>query len=172
LRRLDAPRVIDLGTGSGAIALALKKVCPRAEVHASDVSAEALDVARGNGQRLGLDVHWHHGAWWAAVPGQRFDLVLSNPPYVAAGDPHLAALVHEPAVALTPAGDRGSGLADLERIVNGARPHLEPGAWMLLEHGAQQGDAVRALLGAAGLDRAVTRHDLAGRPRISGAVTT
>ena len=166
---LDAPRVLDLGTGSGAIALAIRHGCPRAEVHASDASDVALNMARGNGQRLGLTVHWHSGPWWAAVPGRCFDLVVSNPPYVAPGDPHLAALHHEPTQALVPQDDPGDGLADIRRIVDGAGARLAPGGWLLLEHGADQGDAVRAILARGGLADATTRPDLAGRPRASGA---
>lgn len=169
LSGLAAPRVIDLGTGSGAIALAVKLACPRAEVHASDLSAAALAVAQRNGQRLGLTVNWHAGTWWDAVPGQRFDLVLANPPYVAPGDPHLASLAHEPALALTPVGDAGQGLADIERIVGGAGAHLTPAAWLLLEHGFNQAEAVGDCLIQAGLTGVRTRRDLAGRPRASGA---
>jgi release factor glutamine methyltransferase len=169
LAHLPNPRVVDLGTGSGAIALAVKHACPRAEVHASDLSEAALDVAQRNGRRLGLEVGWHRGAWWAAVAGLRFDLALSNPPYVAPGDAHLAALAHEPGVALVPADDLGTGLADLERIVAGASAHLSPGAWLLLEHGFDQGDAVRRCLRSAGFHAPRTRADLAGRPRTSGA---
>jgi release factor glutamine methyltransferase len=172
LAPLPAPRVLDLGTGSGAIALAVKHGCPRAQVHASDVSAAALAVAQANGDTLGLPVQWHLGTWWQAVPAGRFDLVLSNPPYVARGDPHLAALRHEPALALTPAGDRGDGLADIERIAASAQAHLTPGAWLLVEHGLDQAEAVRACLATAGLAGIVTRLDLAGRPRVSGGART
>ena len=167
LAPLPAPRVIDLGTGSGAIALAVKHACPHAEMHASDVSASALAVARSNAQALDLGVTWHHGSWWEAVPPLRFDLVLSNPPYVAAADPHLLDLRHEPAMALTPAGDRGDGLADIERIVAAAPGRLAAMAWLLLEHGAEQGQAVRACLDRAGLGAVGTRADLAGRPRVT-----
>jgi len=169
LASVNVPRVLDLGTGSGAVALAIRHGCPRAAVHASDRSAAALDAARRNGQRLGLAVQWHPGSWWDAVPGQHFDLVVSNPPYVAPGDPHLAALQHEPTQALVPQDDPGDGLADLHRIVAGARDHLSPGGWLLLEHGAVQGSAVRAGLARVGLADASTRLDLAGRPRVSGA---
>jgi release factor glutamine methyltransferase len=169
LAALHAPHVIDLGTGSGAIALAIKHACPRARIHASDLSAAALAVAQCNGQRLGLQIEWHQGEWWSAAPPGRFDLALSNPPYVAAGDPHLAALCHEPALALVPAGDGGNGLADLERVVAGAGARLNPNGWLLLEHGADQGEAVRRLLTAAGFDTPTTRCDLAGHSRIGGA---
>jgi release factor glutamine methyltransferase len=167
LADLRAPRVIDLGTGSGAIALAVKHACPHADVHASDVSEAALAVARGNGRTLGLAVQWHRGSWWQAVPGGRFELALSNPPYVAPGDPHLAALHHEPALALTPTGDRGDGLADIERIVGGASARLHPGGWLLVEHGAEQGDAARTLFQQAGFSAVQTRPDLAARPRVT-----
>jgi release factor glutamine methyltransferase len=170
LAPVEGPRVIDLGTGSGAIALAVKHACPRAEVHASDLSDAALAVARQNGERLGLRVTWHTGPWWSAAPGGRFDLALANPPYVAPGDPHLAALTHEPGSALVPAGDTGDGLADIERIVSGASAHLNPGAWLLVEHGFDQADAVRQCLQRAGLEGARTRADLAGQSRVSAAV--
>jgi release factor glutamine methyltransferase len=158
--------VLDLGTGSGAIALAIKQRQPGATVTASDASAAALDVAQANGQRHGLAVEWRRGDWWAALPDRRFGLVVSNPPYVAGDDPHLAALAHEPRGALTPGGD---GLAALRRIVEGAPPHLLPGAWLLLEHGHDQAGAVQALLGARGFVEAQTREDLAGLPRCTGA---
>ncbi len=159
------PRVLDLGTGSGAIALALKAACPAAQLVAVDRSAEALAIAQANGQRLGLAVDWRAGDWWAPVAGETFDLVVSNPPYIAEGDPHLPALRHEPSTALV-AGPQG--LDDLHRIVAGAPAHLRPGGWLLLEHGHDQGPAVRALLAAAGFEAASTRPDLAGMDRCSG----
>jgi release factor glutamine methyltransferase len=168
LAGLPAPRVIDLGTGSGAIALAVKHACPRADVHATDLSEGALAVARCNGQSCGLAVHWHSGTWWQAAPAGRFDLALSNPPYVAQGDPHLAALRYEPAMALTPAGDCGDGLADIERIVGGAAARLHRGAWLLVEHGVDQGGAARAAFERAGFAAVQTRPDLAARPRVTG----
>jgi release factor glutamine methyltransferase len=163
-----APRVIDLGTGSGAIALAVKHACPQADVHASDLSAAALAVARANGESLGLAVQWHAGAWWQAAPAGRFHLALSNPPYVAAGDPHLVALRHEPAMALTPAGDGGDGLADIERIVAGSQARLHSSGWLLIEHGAEQGESARALFEHVGFSSVQTRPDLAARPRVTG----
>jgi release factor glutamine methyltransferase len=169
LAPLRAPRVIDLGTGSGAIALAIKHARPDADVHATDVSAAALAVARDNAQTLGLTVTWHHGAWWQAIAAAPFDVALSNPPYVAPLDPHLRALRHEPMAALTPAGDRGDGLADLERIVAGARPRVRARGWLLLEHGADQGVAVRARLLDAGWHDVQTRADLAGHERVTAA---
>lgn len=159
------PAVVDLGTGSGAIALAVKAACPRAHVTAVDLSAGALAVARANGQRLGLTVDWRLGDWFEPLAGQRFDLVLSNPPYIAGNDPHLAALQHEPRGALTPEGD---GLADLEALIAGAPQHLVPGGWLLMEHGWDQADAVAQRLAARGYSEAGLRRDLAGRARASG----
>jgi release factor glutamine methyltransferase len=166
---LDAPRVVDLGTGSGAIALAVKRARPDADVHATDLSAAALAVARANATALGLAIDLHHGTWWQAVAGASFDIALANPPYVAAGDRHLRALRHEPLGALVPAADRGDGLADIERIVAGANPHLRAGGWLLLEHGADQGTAVRACLCGTGWGDAQTRRDIAGHERVTAA---
>ena len=135
---------MDLGTGSGAIALAIKATCPRAQVTAVDFSANALAVARANGERLGLPVNWRHGSWFAPLAGQRFDLIVSNPPYIAGDDDHLPALRHEPLTALTPGGD---GLADLRAIIDQAPRHLAPSGWLLLEHGWDQADAVAQHLG-------------------------
>jgi release factor glutamine methyltransferase len=161
----QAPEVADLGTGSGAIALALKHRHPAARVRAVDCSAPALAVARANAVRLGLQVEWHLGDWWQPLQGRRFHLVVSNPPYVAEDDPHLAALRHEPISALTPGGD---GLLALTEIVKGAAAHLHDGGWLLLEHGHEQADAVRGLLADAGFKAVQTRTDLAGRPRCGG----
>ena len=165
LASVEAPQVADLGTGSGAIALAVKNRHPRATVTATDNSPPALAVAGANARRLGLDVGFHAGSWWAALPGQRFHLVLSNPPYIAAGDPHLLALRHEPTSALTPGGD---GLGALQEIVHGASHHLLPGGWLLLEHGFEQAEAVQRLLRDEGFAEIETRHDLGGQPRCSG----
>ena len=159
------PSVADLGTGSGAIALALKQGCPAAQVTAVDLSAAALAVARDNGERLGLDVQWLHGHWFAPLAGRRFDLIASNPPYISAGDPHLPALHAEPLEALSPGGD---GLSALRELCAAAPAHLNPGGWLLLEHGFDQAGAVRALLQAAGFGQVGTRRDLAGQERSSG----
>jgi release factor glutamine methyltransferase len=158
-------RVVDLGTGSGAIALAVKHACRAADVLATDISAGALGVARANAARLGLEVELLPSAWWSALEGRRFDLALSNPPYIAGGDPHLAALRHEPTLALTPGGD---GLDALRAIIAGAPARLEPGGWLLLEHGYDQAAAVQALLRAHGFGSIATRPDLGGRPRCTG----
>lgn len=157
-----APTVLDLGTGSGALALALKHRFPRVAVTASDCSEEALAVARRNAARLGLPIDFAAGSWWQPFAGRRFDVVLANPPYIAAGDAHLAALTHEPLLALTPGGD---GLGAIAAIAQGAAAHLRAGGWLLLEHGFDQATAVRTLLEAAGLQRVETRNDLAGHPR-------
>lgn len=158
-------RVLDLGTGSGAVALAMAQRAPQARVTAVDASEAALAVAAENGRSLGLPIEWRRGNWFSPVAGQRFDLVVSNPPYIAEGDPHLPALVHEPRSALVSGPD---GLADLRAIVAGAPAHLMPGAWLLFEHGHDQSDAVGALLYAAGFADVTTRRDLATRPRCTG----
>lgn len=165
LAPLAQPGVADLGTGSGAIALAVKHRCPRARVTAVERSAAALAIARANSERLGLAVDWRAGDWWQPLAGQRFDLVLSNPPYVAPGDPHLHALRHEPHDALVPPGH---ALAAFEAIVGGAGPHLAPGGRLLLEHGFDQAEAVQRLLREAGFEAVEGRTDLGGRPRCSG----
>jgi release factor glutamine methyltransferase len=162
----SSPWVLDLGTGSGAVALALAQRWPSARLCATDLSPVALAVAAGNGHRLGLPVTWLLGHWWEPVRGRRFALVVSNPPYVSGDDPHLADLGHEPRNALTPEGD---GLAALRNIIQDAPDHLEPGAWLLLEHGHDQAPAVRAMLAARGFEDAQTRKDLAGLPRCTGA---
>lgn len=154
--------VVDLGTGSGAIALALKHARPSLRVSATDASADALAVARENAARLGLQIDWRPGDWWAALADCRFDLALSNPPYIAAGDPHLPALAHEPALALSPGGD---GLDALRKIVAGASAHLHPGGWLVLEHGFDQAAAVRSLFARSGFQAIETRRDLAGLER-------
>lgn len=159
------PTVADLGTGSGAIALAMKAACPRARVTAVDLSGDALAVARGNGERLGLAVEWLTGSWLDPLAGRRFDLIVSNPPYIAGDDPHLPDLRHEPLGALTPGGD---GLTDLIHLCAQAPTHLAPGGWLLLEHGWDQAEAVARLLAARGFAEPTLRRDLAGRPRASG----
>jgi release factor glutamine methyltransferase len=163
--RAARPQVVDLGTGSGAIALAVKHACPATDVLASDLDAGALAVARGNARRLELDVAFIQGSWWEALQGRRFDLALSNPPYIAGGDRHLTALAHEPELALTPGGD---GLGALREIIATAHEHLQRGGWLLLEHGFDQASAVHALLQLAGFGRIETRRDLGGQPRCTG----
>lgn len=158
--------VVDLGTGSGAIALALKHAAPAARVCASDASTAALEVARGNACRHGLEVEFACGDWWSPWAGRQFGLAVSNPPYIADSDVHLADLVHEPRAALTPGGD---GLGALRALIAAAPAYLLPGSWLLLEHGHDQAGAVRQLLSDAGFVAPETRNDLAGLPRCSGA---
>lgn len=168
LHLLDGPqRVLDMGTGSGAIALALKASQPALQVQATDFSAAALAVARHNAKRLKLDISFHQGAWFDALaPSEtRFDCIVSNPPYIAELDPHLSGLKFEPAQALTSGPD---GLDDLRQIISQAPKHLAAGGWLLLEHGYDQAEAVRGLLSAAGFVQVQSRQDLAGIERCSG----
>ncbi len=212
LADIATPQVIDLGTGSGAIALAIASQRPDAQVTAVDASADALEVARGNAQALGLGVAFGLGNWFeftvderrvssgphpnplpegegenpvlppsslspcweragvraASQPvhlSPRYHLIAANPPYIAPGDPHLAALTHEPTQALVAAKN---GLADLQTIAAQAPAHLLPGGWLLLEHGYDQAEAVQALLARQGLTQISTRADLAGIARVTG----
>lgn len=162
-----APHVLDLGTGSGAIALALKSTHTALEVWATDMSAAALATAQGNAQRLGLTVHFAQGAWLAALPpgAPRFDCIAANPPYIAEDDAHLSALRHEPTQALTSGAD---GLDDLRQIITQAPAHLLPGGWLLLEHGFDQAAAVCQGLVERGFVEVQSRQDLAGMARCSG----
>ena len=160
-------RVLDLGTGSGAIALALKASRPSAQVDAVDASDDALAVAQSNAQRLQLAVSFYSGDWFAPLPtrGVGYDLVVSNPPYIADGDHHLRALSHEPLQALTAGAD---GLADIRHIVGQAPHHLIEGGWLLMEHGFDQAAPVAQLLQEAGFSRVASRRDLAGMTRCTG----
>jgi release factor glutamine methyltransferase len=157
--------VLDVGTGSGAIALAIKRHLPAARVVATDASAAALEVARRNAVRFNLDVELRHGRWFEPLAGERFEAIISNPPYVQAGDPHLAALRYEPRFAVVGGAD---GLDAFRILAREASRHLLPGGWLLLEHGAGQHEAVRELLEAAGLETTESWPDLAGIPRVSG----
>jgi len=157
-------QILDLGTGSGAIALALKHARPDAQVSAVDASAAALIVARANAQRLQFDVAFTRGSWLEGIH-QRFDLIVSNPPYIAALDRHLKDLQHEPLQALASGAD---GLDDLREIITQARTRLQPGGWLLLEHGWDQAQAVRDLLVQAGFEDVQSRRDLGGIERCSG----
>ena len=164
---LQAPRMLDLGTGSGAVALALAHARPDAAVHAVDASADALAVAQGNARRLGLPVVFSQGSWLTghSGTGETYALIASNPPYIPQHDPHLAALVHEPLQALAAGAD---GLDDIRTIIAQAPAHLDPGGWLLLEHGYDQAAAVRALLQAQGFTQVQSRRDMAGIERCSG----
>jgi release factor glutamine methyltransferase len=157
--------LLDLGTGSGAIALALKRHLPSARVVATDASAEALAVARQNAATFGLDIEWRLGRWFEPLAGERFEGIVCNPPYVAVGDPHLAALPFEPRLALLAGGD---GLDAVRLVAREAPAHLLPGGWLLLEHGEGQHAPVQALLRAAGLETEAGWPDLAGIPRVAG----
>ena len=159
------PRIADLGTGSGAIALALKHSLPSAQVTAVDASADAIAVATANANRLELEIVTHVGSWYAPLASQTFDLIVSNPPYVADGDAHLAQLAHEPISALVAGKD---GLEDLRQIVAQAVWHLKPGAWLLLEHGFDQAQAVQDILANQGFLSVQSRPDLAGILRCTG----
>ena len=170
LERLPADRdlrVADLGTGSGAIAIALAYERPRARVVASDASPRAVAVARENAVALGLaNLTVAEGDWFAPLAGERFHLVASNPPYIALGDPHLSDgdLRFEPETALSSGAD---GLDAIRRIAADAPAHLESGGWLLLEHGWDQGAAVRELLMLAGFEQVATERDLEGRDRVT-----
>jgi release factor glutamine methyltransferase len=171
LQRLPADAacsVADLGTGSGAIALAVARERPHVQIVATDASADALAVAQRNAQLHAIgNIAFVRGDWLAPLAGRRFDLIVSNPPYIEAGDPHLdqSDLRFEPASALASGAD---GLDDIRRIVHDAHAHLHPGGWLLFEHGWNQGDAARALLHEAAYVEVFTARDLEQRDRISG----
>jgi len=167
LKERRSPRVLELGTGSGCIAITLKLECPQATLTATDIAAEALAVARSNARALGADVEFRAGSWFDAVePAARYDLIVSNPPYIAAADPHLRALAHEPAIALT---DGADGVRCLTAIIEAAPYRLNEGGSLVLEHGYDQAAAVEKLVIAAGLRDAVVVRDAAGHQRVTRA---
>ncbi len=162
------PAVLDLGTGSGVIAISVALARPEAFVTATDVSSEALIVAQQNCQQLGARVQWWQGSWYEALPPEgRFDLIVSNPPYIALGDEHLRQgdLRFEPIGALT---DGADGLAAIRRIIEGATQHLMPGGALWLEHGYDQAVTVQALLKDQGFVAIQSLPDLSGIPRVTG----
>ena len=163
----DLQSMLDLGTGSGAIALAVKHDLPHLTVTASDVSGSALRVARENAEDLGLPVEFVESSWFGALAHRRWALIASNPPYVAADDDHLkdGDLRFEPSTALT---DGGDGLSSIREIASNAPNHLEAGGWLLIEHGYDQAADVRSILELNGFSKVSLRHDLAGRPRVTG----
>jgi release factor glutamine methyltransferase len=160
-------RVLDLGTGSGCVAVAIAKHRPHAQVAATEVSRDALAVARENAARHGSSIEFIESDWLDALAGRRFDLIVSNPPYVAERDPHLSQgdSRFEPRAALVASAD---GLSCIRLIIAQARAHLEPGGGLLFEHGYDQAARCRALLAQAGYFEVATRHDLAGIERVSG----
>ena len=162
-------QVLDLGTGSGAIALAIAAQRPAAQVCAVDASAAALAVAQRNAQQLRLPVVFFLGSWFAPLAQQQFDLIVSNPPYIAAADPHLQALRHEPLAALASGAD---GLDDIRHIIAQAPTHLRAGGHLLLEHGFDQGQAVAQMLAQAGFVQIEQRQDLSGHIRCTGGKIT
>jgi release factor glutamine methyltransferase len=163
---LDQPSsVLDLGTGSGAIALAIASERPRSRVTGVDISAPALDVAMQNSRELGLShIDWRWGSWFAAVPGQRFDMIVANPPYIAAADPALEKLTAEPQIALC---DGATGLEALSAIAAGAAAHLHERGWLMMEHGSEQAPDVVRLLERHGFAGISSHLDFSGKPRVT-----
>jgi release factor glutamine methyltransferase len=163
--KAETRSVLDLGTGSGAVALAVASERPLARITGADVSPAALGVARDNARALALpNLAWRLGSWFDAVPGERFDAIVANPPYVATGDPALAALEAEPEIALV---SGPAGLDALTAIIEGAAPHLESGGWLVLEHGSTQHAAVASMLERRGFGGVETHEDFSGRPRVT-----
>ena len=158
-------RLLDMGTGSGAIALAIKHTKPDWQVTALDASADALVVAQNNAKRLNLSVHFLKSAWFEALTESEFDLIVSNPPYIVEGDMHMAALAYEPKQALTSGSD---GLNDIRHIIAQAPSFLTENGWLLLEHGYDQAAVVRDLLVQRGFEQVQSQQDLAGVERCSG----
>lgn len=167
LRGKTGARVLDLGTGSGCIAVTLALECPRASVFACDKSEAALEAAKENARSLDAAVTFSASDWFGAYAGHTFDLIVSNPPYIEENDEHLKALTFEPVTALTAGAD---GLDDIRTLASEALNHLKPGGCMLVEHGYNQGEPVRALFEKAGFSDVRTIFDLGGRARVCRAV--
>jgi release factor glutamine methyltransferase len=166
LAQHPAPRILDMGTGSGAIALALATARPDAKISAIDASIDALAIAQANGQRLQLNVNWMKSDWFSALAGQTFDCIVSNPPYIEQQDEHLIQgdLRFEPASALSSGLD---GLDDLRLIIHQAPNYLKHQAWLCVEHGYNQADAVKQLFNQAGFHSVASHVDLAGHLRVT-----
>lgn len=162
-----ALEILDLGTGSGAIALALKHERPDWEIYAIDSSAAALKIAQQNAAHLGLKINFIHSDWFASIKEREFDAIIANPPYVAENDVHLARLKYEPQVALVAGKD---GLNALRFIIKDAAKHLVNDGWLMLEHGFAQGDAVLQLMKTQGFKDLATDRDLAGQPRVTAGI--
>lgn len=160
-----APRILDLGTGSGCIAATLALELPGSKVHATDCSSEALAVARANAEALGAKIEFFEGSWWEALPNSDlYDLIVSNPPYIRPDDEHLPALSFEPESALV---DPDEGLGALRTIAEGAMERLAPGGWLLVEHGYDQGADARTLFSASGFAAVHTKKDYGGNDRVT-----
>lgn len=166
LQSIKQPNILELGTGSGAIALALASERPDANILACDYSVKALDVAKQNQQQLAIsNVSFLHSDWFKAIPAQHFDLIVSNPPYIDPDDPHLHTSIRfEPLQALCA---NNQGVADLSHIISTAKTYLKPGSWLLLEHGYDQGEQVPQLFEQAAYQQINCLPDLAGNDRIS-----
>lgn len=168
LHPVPHPRVVDLGTGSGAIALAIQHTRRDAYVLAVDASPDALVVAQANAQKLQLQVAFAQGSWLSPLPSSSgWDLIVSNPPYIAENDPHMAALHHEPRHALVAGSD---GLNDIRHIIHHSPDHLRSGGWLMLEHGHDQAASVQDLMRSRGFKSVQSRNDLAGIARCTGGI--
>ena len=167
---IEVPRIVDMGTGSGIVAIAFARRRPQAEVTAVDVSPAALAVARANAERHAPQIRFCESDWYTALGDERFDLIVSNPPYVVEGDPHLQqnGLPFEPQTALTDGITGGDGLACIRALIAGAPSHLRPAGWLLIEHGYDQAVQVRQGLQASGFAAVASWRDDAGIERVSG----